>query len=131
MDYIIIFGGSLLGMLLLTVVKSVYIQRSSKYELDFIHAFKVYTTKHTGPIVVGFIIVFIAMFILPEIIAMAQSGNDNSVYSKLINNILGRLRIYSVGLGVLGQGAGFIIIRKGEKFLREEEQKIADKKDQL
>lgn len=126
MDYIIIFFGSLLGMLLLTTVKSVYIQQSSKYEVGFVAAFKVYTTKYTGPIVVGFIVVFIAMFILPEVIVLAQSGSDNSIYSKLINNILGRLRIYSVGLGILGQGVGFIIIRKGEKFLREEERKIKD-----
>lgn len=123
MDYIIIFFGSLLGMLLLTTVKSVYIQRSSKYSLGFIDAFKVYTTKHTGPIVVGFIIVFICMFILPEVIAIAQAGNQEGLYSKMINNVIGRLRIYSVGIGVIGQGVGFLIIQKGEKYLREQEEK--------
>lgn len=123
MDYIIIFAGSLLGMLLLTTVKSVYIQRSSKYSLGFIDAFKVYTTKHTGPIVVGFIIVFICMFILPEVIALAQAGDQEGLYSKMINNVIGRLRIYSVGIGVIGQGVGFLIIQKGEKYLREQEEK--------
>ena len=127
MDYIIILFGSTLGMLLLTCVKSVYIQQTAKYELGFISAFKVYTTKHTGPMAVGFIIVFIAMFILPEVIALANGGTDKSVYAKIINNVTGRLRIYSVGLGIIGQGLGFIIIRKGEKFLREEEEKIKDK----
>lgn len=124
MDYILIFFGSLLGMLLLTTVKSVYIQQSSKYELGFLSAFKVYTTKHTGPIAVGFIVVFIAMFILPEIIALANAGSGDSAYSKIINNVTGRLRIYSVGLGIIGQGLGFILIKKGEKFLREEEEKV-------
>lgn len=127
MDYILILMGSLLGMILLTVVKAVVIQRGAKYELGFVDAFKVYTTKHIGPIVVGFIVVFIAMFILPEIIAMAQTGNQEGAYAKIINNVLGRLRIYSVALGILGQGLGFIMIRKGEKFLREEEEKLKDK----
>lgn len=127
MDYILIFFGSLLGMLLLTTVKSVYIQRSSKYELGFISAFKVYATKHTGPIAVGFIVVFIAMFILPEIIALSNAGSDDSMYAKIVNNVTKRLRLYSVGLGIIGQGLGFILIKKGEKFLREEEDKIKDK----
>lgn len=123
-SYIVILFGSVLGMLLLTTVKSVYVQRSSKYALGFIDAFKVYTTKHTGPILVGFIIVFICMFILPEIIGLAQAGNQDGMYSKVINNVVGRLRIYSVGIGVLGQGLGFLIIRKGEKYLRDQEEKL-------
>lgn len=123
-SYIVILLGSMLGMLLLTTVKSVYIQQSSKYALGFIDAFKVYTTKHTGPILVGFIIVFICMFILPEIIGLAQAGNQEGMYSKVINNVIGKLRIYSVGIGVLGQMLGFMIIRKGEKYLRDQEEKI-------
>lgn len=126
MDYIIIFLGSVLGMLLLTAVKSTYIQQSSKYTLGFVAAFKVYTMKHTGPIIVGFIIVFICMFVLPEVVAQAQAGNEQGMYSKIVNNVVGRLRLYSVGIGFLGQGIGFLIIRKSEKFLRDEEQKIKD-----
>lgn len=126
MNYIIIFFGSLLGMILLTAVKSTYIQRSSKYQLGFVDAFKVYTTKHTGPIAVGFVVVLMFMFVLPEIIALAQAGNEQGMYSKIINNVTGRLRLYSIGIGVLGQGLGFLIIRKGEKYLREEEEKIKD-----
>lgn len=123
MDYLIILIGAIIGMALLTAVKSTYIQQSSKYELGFTDAFKVYATKHTGPILVGFIIVFIAMFILPEVIALAETGDQNGTYSRIINNVVGRLRIYSVGIGILGQGLGFIIIRKGEKYLREAEAK--------
>lgn len=120
MDYIIILAGALLGMLLLTAVKSVYIQEGSKYALSFLDAFKVYTTKHTGPIVIGFIVVFIAMFVLPEFIAAAKAG-DTIMGNKIINNVVDRLRLYSVGLGIVGQGLGFILIRKGEKFLRQAE----------
>jgi len=122
MDYIIIFFGSILGMLLLTTVKSVYIQKGSKYSLDFYSAFKVYTTKHTGPIIVGFLVVFIAMFVLPDSLALAQSGKlTGTKYSQVVEGILDRLRLFSVALGVVGQGLGFIIVRKGEKFLREQE----------
>jgi hypothetical protein len=127
-SYIVILLGSMLGMLLLITVKSAYIRQSSKYTLGFIDSFKVYTTKHTGPILVGFIIVFICMFILPEIMAMAQAGNQEGMYAKVINNVVGRLRIYSVGIGILGQGIGFLIIRKGEKYLRDEEEKLLKEK---
>jgi len=128
MDYIIIFFGSLLGMFLLTTVKSVYIQQGSKYSLGFISAFKVYTTKHTGPIIVGFLVVIIAMFVLPDTIALAESGKlTGSRYSSIVENILDRLRLFSVFLGVIGQGLGFIIVRKGEKFLREQEQEEVKK----
>ena len=128
MNYIIIFCGSLLGMLLLTTVKSVYIQKGSKYNLGFTAAFKVYTTKHTGPIIVGFLVVFIAMFVLPDSLALAESGKlTGTKYSAVVENILDRLRLFSVGLGVVGQGLGFVIVRKGEKFLREQEVEEAKK----
>ncbi len=130
MDYIIIFFGSILGMALLTAVKSVYIQQGSKYNLGFVAAFKVYTTKHTGPIVVGFLVVGIAMFVLPDSLALAESGKlSGSKYSAVVENILDRLRLFSVALGVVGQGLGFIIVRKGEKFLREQEHIETKKND--
>lgn len=128
MDYIIIFFGAVLGMALLTTVKSVYVQQSSKYSLGFVAAFKAYTTKHTGPIIVGFLVVFICMFILPEVIAQSQA-NTESMYFRIIKNVTDRLRIYSVAIGVIGQGLGFIIIRKGEKFLREQEKEEIKKKE--
>lgn len=131
-NYIIILLGSVLGMLLLVTVKSYYIQQTSKYELGFISAFKVYTTKYTAPIAVGFIVVFIAMFVFPNIVAASTlpSGDNAEVeYAKWFKKFLKYLRFYSVGLGVVGQGLGFIIIRKGEKWLREEETKIGITED--
>jgi len=131
MNYLIIFFGSVLGMLLLTTVKSVYVQRGSKYTLGFVGAFKVYTTKHTGPMLVGFIVVLIAMFVLPDTLALAESGRAaGTKYAMIVDGVLDRLRLYSVFLGIIGQGLGFILIRKGEKFLREQEvvEEVAAKK---
>lgn len=130
-NYLIILLGSLLGMLLLVSVKSVYVQQTAKYELGFISAFKVYTTKYTGPIWVGLVVIFIAMFVFPNIVAASTlpAGDNAEVeYAKWFKKFLKYLRFYSVGLGVIGQGLGFIIIRKGEKWLREEEVKIENGK---
>lgn len=118
-------------MLLLISVKSVYIQQTAKYELGFISAFKVYTTKYTGPIWVGLVVIFIAMFVFPNIVAASTlpSGDNAEVeYAKWFKKFLKYLRFYSVGLGIIGQGLGFIIIRKGEKWLREEEVKVENDK---
>jgi hypothetical protein len=116
-------------MLLLTSVKSVYIQQGTKYELGFMSAFKVYTTKYTGPIWVGFLVIFIVMFVFPNVVAASTlpSGDNAEIeYAIWFKKFLKYLRFYSVFLGIIGQGAGFIIIRKGEKFLRDEESKIGD-----
>lgn len=124
-NYIIIFFGSMLGMLLLISVKSVYIQEGKKYELGFVDAFKVYTTKYTGPIFIGFIVVLIVMFILPNIItASTITDGDEVKYTAFLQKVLNWLRLVSVAIGVLAQGIGFLIIRKGEKYLREAEAKI-------
>ena len=126
MVYLIIFLGALLGQLLVVVAKSYYVQQSSKYSLTFLDALKVYTTKYTAPLVVGLITVLIAMFILPDI--LANTGEDKQ-YGKVLQNILDYMRGYSVFLGVICQGLGFLIIRKGEKFLRDEEKKLKSDAD--
>lgn len=117
-SYIIIFFGAILGMLLTISVRSVSIQIGSKYELDFVQAFKVYTTKYTGPIVVGLIMIAIAMFIFPDFMASTSAGK----YSAIVANVLRWLRICSVGVGILAQGAGFLIVRKGDRYLRDAEE---------
>lgn len=121
--YLIILLGSLLGMALFICVKSYYVQQSSKYALGFIDAFKVYTTKYTAPIFIGVLVVFICMFILPDVIANV-SADDTTTKGKVLQNILDYLRLYSVGVGVCAQGLGFLIIRKGEKFLKDAEDKL-------
>ena len=131
-NYFQIVLGAMLGMLLLISVKSVYIQQSSKYELGFLQAFKVYTTKYTGPIWVGCLVLLIVMFVLPNVIGAATVSTGSTIddvqYVNWFKKFLKYMRFYSVGLGVIAQGLGFIIIRKGEKFLRDEENKIGDGK---
>jgi len=96
------------------------IQQSQKYELDFYHAFRVYTTKYTGPIVVGFIVILIAMFVVPDIVAAAAGGR----YSTIAKNILSSLRAYSIALGIVSQSAGFLIVRRGDKYMRDAETQL-------
>jgi len=65
--------------------------------------------------------------VFPNIVAASTlpSGDNSEVeYAKWFKKFLKYLRFYSVILGVVGQGLGFIIIRKGEKWLREEEIKV-------
>lgn len=118
-----IFLGSMLGMLLTISAKSLNVQMSRKYELGFIDAFKVYTTKYTGHIVVGFLVIFIVMFIFPTIAANATiPGDDNDMkYVKYFSSFLKWLRLWSVGIGVMASGIGLLVVRKGEKYLREAE----------
>lgn len=123
MNYLIIFLGASLGMLLVICVKSYYVQQSSKWELGFLQAFKVYTTKYIAPIFIGNIIVFAAMFILPDLIA----NSADTKFGLKVQHVLSYLRSYSFLLGVLAQGLGFLIVRKGEKFLKDEEDKLKEK----
>lgn len=119
--YLIILLGASLGQLLWIIGKSYYVQQSSKYSLNFLQALKVYTTKYFAPIIVGYVVVFIAMFVLPDVIS---NSGDEKEHGKVLQNVLDYLRGYSVVLGLLAQGLGFLIIRKGEKFLKEEEEKL-------
>jgi hypothetical protein len=100
-----------------------------KNKLGFNSAFVVYTTKYKGPIYVGIITILIVMFILPDIIAHQQTtAADGTIkYNAAINKVLSWLRASSVGLGVVAQGLGFIIIRKGDQYLKDAEQTLLKK----
>lgn len=115
-----IIGGASLGMLLTIGVKSVYIQISRKYDLNFWDALKVYTSKHTGPILIGSVVVLIAVFVFPDI--LRNSRLESGEYGEQIKKVIDWLRVYSVILGVISQGLGFAIVRKSEqKYLRDYE----------
>lgn len=122
-----IFFGGQLGMALLIAVKSCQVQIGSKYELNFVQAFRVYTTKYLGPIVVGNIVILIAMFILPNLIAVAQNATENvSRYDRIVNDVIKWLSIWSVALGIVSQGVGFLMVNNGERYLKEAEKKLND-----
>ena len=120
-DTLTLLSGSLLGMLLLIAVRSYYVQVTSKYALNFANAMKVYTFKYTGPLFVGLVVTFIAMFVLPSI---KQNAGGPDKYGPTLKHILMYLRIYAVALGVLAQGLGFLIIKGGDKYLRDAENKL-------
>lgn len=108
-------------------VKSVGIQISRKYDLNFWDAFVVYLTKHTGPIVVGTIVILLAMFIFPSIVANYQT--DNGEYTAALQRVVKWIRPYSVLLGIVAQGLGFIIVARSEgKYLRDQEEKKGETK---
>ncbi len=119
--------GSMGGMLLTISVKSVGIQISRKYDLNFWDAFVVYLTKHTGPIVVGTIVILLAMFAFPDVLTNYQT--DNEEYTTTIQRIVKWLRLYSILLGIVAQGLGFIIVARSEgKYLRDQEEKKGETK---
>lgn len=101
--YLVIFGGSLLGMLLTILVQSEIINRSNKFEAGFNDALKFYTRKNRGALYVGLLVVFIFMFLLPNLIS-----SDH----KWLENFLANLRFWSVGIGIGSQAIGFLAVKK-------------------
>lgn len=127
-DYLIIALGSILGMFLMICVRSVQIQIGTKYDLGFKDALYVYTRKNTGPMVIGVIVVVIGMFVLPNAIALSQSDNGE-IQNKMLVKVLNWLRFVSVGLGIMAQGIGFLLVRGGDKYLKEMETKVLKEKE--
>jgi len=125
-NYLQIFFGCALGICLVIVVASELIRRGTKYELGFWDAMKVYFSRHTGPLVSAIIIVLIAMFLFPYIYTSSQIPEGSPGYNERYNQIVAGLRLYSIGLGIIAQGIGFVIVGKGDKFLRqlESEKKV-------
>jgi hypothetical protein len=71
------------------------------------------------------VVMLIILFILPDLMAHRIGGP----YAKAIDKALDSIRIYSVALGVIGQGIGFLIVRGGDKFLRDAEVQLLHKKE--
>ncbi len=111
-NWLLILFGSALGMLLTIVVQSEIINRSQKFEEGFKDAFKFYTRKERGGIYVGAIVIFIFMFILPNLVATSMKG---------LEHFLERIRIYSVLVGVLAQAGGFAVVKKSHEKLKKVE----------
>ena len=86
--YLAIPLGWILGLLVVVAVASIRIQMNNKYEENFIQAFKKYLKKGTGRLVLSILIMLIAMFILPDIIANVSGENENATkYKSLIQYI--------------------------------------------
>jgi len=113
--YITVFGGALLGMFLTILAQSEVINRSEKFTAGFNDAFKFYTTKNRGAIYVGIVVIFIFLYLIPNIV----SSN-----AKVFENFLENSRLWSVGLGIVSQALGFLAVKKSHQKLDD-----FDKKD--
>lgn len=109
-DYLIILLGTALGMFLTILVQSEIINQSEKYEAGFNQAFIFYTTKHRGGIYVGILVVFIFMFLLP---------NLYTTNVKQLQGIRENLRLWSIGIGIVAQAIGFFAVKKTHSKLKQ------------
>lgn len=118
-NYFILFGGWVLGQMILITVNAIRIQRSSKYETGFKEAFGIYFKKDFGPTVLAFIVMVAAMFVLPEAVIHNQTGDlQDKEHSKLLNHIVSWMRAYSILFGIMSQFMGFLMVSKAEKWLK-------------
>jgi hypothetical protein len=113
--YLIAFGGALGGMFLTILVQSEIINRSEKFTAGFNDAFKFYTTTNRGGLYVGAMVVFLFLYLIPNLI---------SSDAKVFENFLENLRFWSIGLGIVSQALGFLAVKKSHQKLDE-----VDKKD--
>lgn len=110
MIYVIVFFGALLGMFLTVLVQSAIIHQSDKYDAEFVEAFKFYTRKKRGSIYVGFLTVFIFMFVLPNLATFNQGAFEN---------FLERIRLWSVFIGIVSQALGFLLVKRSHQELKD------------
>ena len=113
--YVIAFGGAFGGMMLTILVQSEIINRSEKFKAGFNDALKFYTTTNRGGLYVGAMVVFLFLYLIPNLI---------SSDAKVFQNFLENLRFWSIGLGIVSQALGFLAVKKSHQKLDE-----VDKKD--
>lgn len=109
-SYFVAFGGAMLGMFLTIIVQSEIINRSGKFAAGFNDAFKFYTTKNRGAIYVGGIVVFIFMYLMPNLMT-----SD----AKLLATFVDNLRFWSIGVGIGSQAIGFLAVKKTHEKLKD------------
>lgn len=116
--YIIVLGGWALGQLLFIVVQAALVHKSSQYQHTFREALHVYFSKDIGPFFAGLVIMLIVVFVLPEILALANSNDiDNPNHGKYARWVVNNLRISSIAFGVIAQFIGFLIVSKSSKWI--------------
>lgn len=110
--YIAVAIGWLLGMLLTIVVQAAIIHMSDKHEDDFSTAIKKYLTKKAGPLYGALVLLLIALFVLPEVLANAavENGDKSPFYHRYLVSVLTWLRSWSVLCGIASQSLGFFIV---------------------
>lgn len=113
--YLIAFGGALGGMMLTVLAQSEIINRSEKFKAGFNDALKFYTTTNRGGLYVGGMVIFLFMYLLPNLMT-----SDARVFQNFLEN----LRWWSIGVGIVSQALGFLAVKKSHQKLDD-----FDKKD--
>ena len=112
MQYLIFFGGGLLGLFLTILVQSEIINRSKKFAAGFNEAFKFYTTENRGGIYIGITVLLCCLFVLPNILT-----SDIHAFEKFAE----RIRFWSIGIGVASQAIGFLVVKKSHEQIKKVE----------
>lgn len=110
--------GYLLGMLMFIGVMSVIAHKNSKIEQNFFQAAKIYIVKDVGPIFVAIILLFCVLFILPELLAGDNMGQDNDAYDRLLRVKINQIRRWSILIGFAGQWIPFLILSRAAKYFK-------------
>jgi hypothetical protein len=119
--YMVVLIGWVLGQLLFILVQAALVHRSSKYENTFSEAFRIYFRKDRGPFYVGLVLMLIVVFVLPEIIGLANSSTlEDPNHGKYARIVVNNLRISSVGLGIVAQLLGFLLVSKASKWIQKQ-----------
>lgn len=119
--YFIVIGGWALGQLLFIVVQAAIVHKSSKYQHTFREALNIYLRKDVGPFCAGMVFMLIIVFVLPEIMALANSNTlEDPNHGKYARWIVNNLRISSIGLGIVAQFLGFLAVSKSAKWVQKQ-----------
>lgn len=134
--YVSVIGGWLIGMLIVIVVKSIYVQRSKKYDCGFWEAVRIYLAKDTGPLVLSVVMLFAGVFLMPYITVTSNMIADgkipsNDLRAKAVNAIINNMRPWSIFFGIVSQTLGFLVVSKAEKFIRRVDKVIDSKIDDV
>ena len=112
MQYLIFFGGGLLGLFLTILVQSEIINRSKKFAAGFNEAFKFYTTENRGGIYIGLTVLACCLFVLPNML-----NSDINAFEKFAE----RIRFWSIGIGIGSQAIGFLAVKRTHQELKKME----------
>ena len=118
--YIDVALGWALGMMLVIAVQAAIIHQSGKHDDDFITALRKYVTTKVGPLVVAVVMMLIALFVIPEIIANSnvENGQKSPFYYKYLSSVLMWLKSWSILFGIGSQTLGFIIVFRVLKYVK-------------
>jgi len=123
-NYIILVIGWFLGQAAYACKKSWEIQRNN-IKITFKQALQMHFTKETASFAFGFVMLLIALFVLPNFINMDVTKDDlkNLEAAKWKVYFINFLNCISIVFGYLCQNIGWFLFGKSEKILQSQAQK--------